>query len=47
VGVATRGASPDTAAATAAYNVLRNYFPSRAAALDASYATSLAAQLQQ
>jgi hypothetical protein len=43
VGVATQGASPDAAAATAAYNVLRNYFPSRAAALDAAYATSLAA----
>jgi hypothetical protein len=27
VGVATQGASPDAAAATAAYNVLRNYFP--------------------
>ena len=37
------GASPEAAAATAAYAVLRHYFPSRAAALDAPYAASLAA----
>ena len=37
------GASPEAAAATAAYAALRHYFPSRAAALDATYAASLAA----
>ena len=36
------GASPEAAAVTAAYVVLRHNFPSRAAALDASYAASLA-----
>lgn len=37
------GASADAAAATAAYGVLRYNFPSRAMALDASYAAALAA----
>lgn len=37
-----RGASPEAAAATAAFGVLRYNFPSRATALDASYAASLA-----
>jgi len=37
------GASPDAAAATAAYAVLRYYFPSRTAALDATYAAAMAA----
>ena len=39
------GASPEAAAITAAYAVLRHNFPSRAAALDAAYAASLAAIL--
>ncbi len=38
-----RGASPEAAAATAAYGVLRYNFPSRTVALDASYAASIAA----
>ena len=37
------GASPEAAAATAAYAVLRYNFPSRTVALDAAYAASLAA----
>jgi hypothetical protein len=36
-------ASPAAAGATAAYRVLRNYFPNSAEALDADYATSMAA----
>jgi hypothetical protein len=36
------GASPDAAAVAAAHAVLRNYFPSDAAALDAAYSASLA-----
>jgi hypothetical protein len=39
--VAPVGASPDAAAATAAYRVLRTYFPGAAATLDAAYAASL------
>jgi hypothetical protein len=42
-GTNPRGASPEAAAATAAYAVLRYNFPSQTAALDASYAASLAA----
>ena len=38
-----RGASPEAAAATAAYAVLRYNFPSRTVALDASYVASIAA----
>lgn len=39
---APAGASPEAAAATAAHDVLRNYFPDRAAILDAALASSLA-----
>ena len=41
--VAPAGASADAAAIAAAYQVLKNYFPSAAANLDAAYAASLAA----
>ena len=41
--VAPAGASADAAAVTAAYQVLKNYFPTAAANLDAAYAMSLAA----
>ena len=41
--VAPAGASADAAAVAAAYQVLKNYFPSAAANLDAAYAASLAA----
>jgi hypothetical protein len=40
---APANASVDAAAATAAHDVLKNYFPTSAAALDAALATSLAA----
>lgn len=40
---ASRGASKDAAAASAAHDVLAHYFPSQAATFDASLATSLAA----
>ena len=40
--IAPAGASPDAAAVTAAYQVLKNYFP-QAPNLDAAYAASLAA----
>ena len=39
--VAPAGASADAAAVTAAYRVLRNYFPAAAATLDPAYATAL------
>ena len=39
---AGRGASPEAAAATAAYRILSTYFPASQANLDADYATSLA-----
>jgi hypothetical protein len=39
---ANRHASPEVAAATAAYKILRHYFPASAAALDADYRESLA-----
>src|SRR4249919_1426125 len=41
--VAPAGASADAAAVTAAYQVLKNYFPTAAANHDAAYAMSLAA----
>ena len=40
--VAPVGASADAAAVTAAYRVLKNYFPAAAPGLDAAYAASLA-----
>ncbi len=39
---ARRGSSPEAAAATAAYEVLRHYFPASAAALEADYTAELA-----